>query len=152
MNKLKKTTDEFIFESNGFPCHVIKRYMGKAEFYCGYVGVNKDNPWFGTHYNDLEIDCHGGLSYSNFLIEDSTEFWFFGFDCAHIGDYIPGFELKSSLMEACKKFFNSILAKNPNTPERLMLNFEEVERDICYVIDQCESIAKQFADMQLTSE
>ena len=49
---------------------------------CGYVALPKGHPLYGKHYDDLAIECHGGLTYSKF--EDND--WVIGFDCAHGGD------------------------------------------------------------------
>lgn len=87
---------------------------------CGYAGVAKAHPWFGIEYHQcLEgckgeinntfshpfthwlcghptperiIEVHGGLTYSGlgdgkFLPED---YWWFGFDCSHAWDIVPG--------------------------------------------------------------
>lgn len=31
---------------------------------CGYVRAPKDHLYYGKHYDDCNINCHGGLTYS----------------------------------------------------------------------------------------
>lgn len=66
--------------------------------WCGYVGVPKDHPAYGQHYNDVSVDVHGGLTYSEVCsgaichIPEAGEedhLQWFGFDCAHLGDMMP---------------------------------------------------------------
>lgn len=115
---------------------------------CGYVGVPKGHPWFGIEYNQCLEGCpgepnqftpsitswfcdhekpetvtevHGGLTYSSmgdgeYLPEG---YWWFGFDCAHAGDYVPGLAgLRISLLVG-------------------------VFRDKDYVEHECRNLAKQ---------
>lgn len=53
---------------------------------CGYVGVPKEHPSWGVGLEKAPFDVHGGITYS----EMEGETWWFGFDCAHAGDLIPG--------------------------------------------------------------
>ena len=59
---------------------------------CGYVGVPINHPLAGFDYEDLPIACHGGLTFSQkgdgkYL---SEEYWWYGWDYAHLGDHIGG--------------------------------------------------------------
>ncbi len=71
-------------EVHGLQCVIKKTPMGHL---CGYVGVDKDHPYYQMHYDDVDVDVHGGLSFAGEL--DDSGLWFFGFDCAHAGDYVP---------------------------------------------------------------
>lgn len=52
--------------------------------YCGYITLPKK---FGhPHYDDLNVDVHGGLTFNGYL--DMAEGYLVGFDCAHSGDQI----------------------------------------------------------------
>lgn len=62
---------------------------------CGYVGVDKDHPWYGQDYESIDADVHGGLTFgskfSNVAFEVISgeykeDLWFVGFDTAHFGD------------------------------------------------------------------
>lgn len=66
---------------------------------CGYVGVDESHPLYGTSYDDVGgVEVHGGLTFSGHRTQDFIEshvekvhggLWWFGFDCAHSGDYMP---------------------------------------------------------------
>lgn len=87
---------------------------GPMGAWCGYVAVGYDHPWYLVRYNDpigpcaeectdeLGYHCHtpadlisvhGGLTYSAVLpggdTEGSDDQWYFGFDCAHVSDFVP---------------------------------------------------------------
>ena len=49
----------------------------------GYVDLPKTHPMYELNYNDIPVDIHGGLTYSE-LTNDG--FWRVGFDTAHAGD------------------------------------------------------------------
>lgn len=73
------------FEYNSYPCVVLFMPMG---YRCGYVGVPKTHPAYGKDYDELHIDCHGGLTYADDHLynQDDVETWWLGFDCGHGGD------------------------------------------------------------------
>lgn len=74
----------------------------------GYVLLPKIHPFYGIHYDDIDVDIHGGLTFSNkfeskhFLnwIEEYEiggditidnyqffdDYWMIGFDTSHAGD------------------------------------------------------------------
>jgi hypothetical protein len=54
---------------------------------CAYVDVT-DTKLNHIQYNDIDIECHGGLTYSRgFLITVDKEGWFIGWDYAHFNDF-----------------------------------------------------------------
>ena len=83
----------------------------------GYVLLPHNHPFYGVHYDDLNISIHGGLTYGNYFsnskflewIEDRDffgsvnlenfekfdKYWMIGFDTNHFGDNI----------ESCSKEF-----------------------------------------------
>jgi hypothetical protein len=61
--------------------------------WCGYVGVTEDHPCFGKDYDALDLRAHGGINWASATLHLCTcapNFWWFGFDCGHAGDYLPG--------------------------------------------------------------
>ena len=84
----------------------------------GYVGVKKNHDLHGKHYDDVSktVEAHGGLTYSGYLENDKQ--WYFGFDCGHHNDYIPG-----------------LCSGNP-------INYKDED----YVENQCLLLAKQIKD------
>lgn len=62
---------------------------------CGYVGVGIEHEGFAFDYEEVDIDAHGGITYTgdnstNYPITTDKPTWWFGFDCAHAGDDEPG--------------------------------------------------------------
>ena len=71
----------------GYKCRIVRhRDLGNL---CGYVGIPKTHPSWGKKYDDVDIQVHGGLTHSGLEQDDTSETWWFGFDCAHAGDISP---------------------------------------------------------------
>ena len=76
------------WEDNGFRV-LVMRGPGSIN---GYVGVPKNHSAWGKDYNSVNIDCHGGLTFSQEGSRDrvnglwSEGWWWFGWDYAHYGD------------------------------------------------------------------
>ena len=75
--------DEVSFEASGFACK-IKRAPELGHL-CGYVYVPPAHPYFGLNMKLLNLNCHGGITYSR----EDDGMWCFGFDCAHYLDIVP---------------------------------------------------------------
>lgn len=79
----------------------------RAGYGNGYVILPKFHPWFGLHYNDIPVEIHGGLTFSDKITEELIEtwakskarekeldkklkanlgLWMIGFDTIHYGD------------------------------------------------------------------
>src|SRR6266852_4741278 len=89
--------DEVTFEHMGFACRVIR--VAQQEPYikevcvfgghlCGYVNIPVNHPMFSKKYDEIDVDVHGGLTWSEM---EKGGYWI-GFDCAHSGDYCPSLE------------------------------------------------------------
>lgn len=107
--------DKMEWRYKGVPCLIVRGPMGAL---CGYAAVESKHPWYGKEYSGclLEgckekycsdhqspssmIDVHGGLTFSSFCQEggkichvplpgEEDKAWWFGFDCAHSGDFCP---------------------------------------------------------------
>jgi len=97
MEPWEEGPDKEIFEYNGYTCVIIRHSTMKH--LCGYIGVEKDSPLWDKSYNELSfLSVHGGLTFSQHgdghkLPEG--KYWF-GFDCAHGGDYIPSISERGS--------------------------------------------------------
>lgn len=72
------------FDHKGLACTIKKMECGGIlpDWLCGYVDVPQGHPMHGKHYDDVAVDVHGGLTYS----ESEGDAWRFGFDTAHFGD------------------------------------------------------------------
>lgn len=102
-------------EETGLPCLIVRGPVGAL---CGYAGVPKSHPFFGCEYSSCPIDCpedwcdhtpenileaHGGITFSLacspnkddpergicHVVAGDEKIWWFGFDCAHLGDCSP---------------------------------------------------------------
>ena len=62
-----------------------------------YIEIPKNNKLFNLDYEKIDLDVHGGLTYSSnkLLIGENTSMensWFLGWDYAHAGDYMGFYE------------------------------------------------------------
>ena len=85
--------DRVEFMYDGFDCLLHRNWTG---VWCGYVGVKPGHPMHGKPYGDLNLDAHGGLTYSDgchgCICHESAggdKLWWLGFDCGHGGDLVP---------------------------------------------------------------
>lgn len=106
---------EWIDETTGLACLVQRSSIGA---WCGYVAVPTGHPTHGKDYytyslslddaekfslddirvmreiNDIRV--HGGLTYAGNCRKHANapkDAWWFGFDCAHAGDFVPNCDL-----------------------------------------------------------
>ncbi len=87
-----------------------------------YVRIPRSHKLYGKKYDDIDIDVHGGLTYSsNDLMDIETDDWFIGWDYAHVGDY-AGYD------ESLPEFMRS------NNDKKWTV--EEIIKDCESVIDQ----------------
>ena len=60
-----------------------------------YVKIPESHKYWLKDYSDIDIEVHGGLTYSkdylNISENQKIEGWFIGWDYAHFGDYV-GYE------------------------------------------------------------
>ena len=110
------------FEYRGYKC-VIKRMMLFGGQLNGYVRLPKESKFYQKGYDDIPIDCHGGLTFTGDLEEDGD--FYIGFDTAHYQDYMP---------------FMQMLYGNKG----LQIDHpDEQYKDINYVRNECKKIVDQ---------
>jgi hypothetical protein len=116
------------FEYRGFKV-VIKRMMYMGGQLNGYVRIPKAHKFYQKGYDDIPIECHGGLTFAGDLENDGD--WYVGFDTAHYQDYMP--------------FLQMVLGKsgNPST-----IDTNEQYRDIEYIRNECRRIVDQCHQVQ----
>lgn len=141
--------ERWVHEPTGLACLVRRTQLGHL---CGYVGVPPEHPLYGVDYGlcareahgltcedpDHEygyckhepvhmLEVHGGVTYASERPpgddEDDGPEWWFGFDCAHLGDVVPSMD---------------------NT-----VNRRSTYRDFKYVRRETESLADQLAAVDL---
>lgn len=124
---------QWVDAATGLDCLAVRGPLGAL---CGYVGVAEGHPAFQRHYEDVDASAHGGLTYSAFCQDDAREegichlpepgrphrVWWLGFDCAHLGDLVPGL---------------TVLRASP----------VDTYRDLAFVREECASLAHQLHAM-----
>ena len=118
MSLLNKFID---FGYKGFNCTVVQysyhqpnfariflENIGTNGWWCGYVMIPTDNPYHGKDYDEVPIECHGGLTYGNeFHIEESANHkrFAFGFDFNHFDD---GGGTEELVIQECKRIVDQL--------------------------------------------
>ena len=55
---------------------------------CAYVGVPLSHPLASFHYDDIPLECHGGLTFSGEGDKwRPKDFYWYGWDYGHAGDW-----------------------------------------------------------------
>lgn len=131
------------FEYRELPCVVLFMPMG---YRCGYVGLPKENRYYKKKYDDIPVDCHCGLTYSEGRLfgQSDKDTWWIGFDCGHCFDGID----KDTFNNIYKK---ELLNMSPVEFRAHMMNFDcvwEISRKYPvktqeYVENECMKIVDQ---------
>ena len=141
---------QYVDEATGLIC--LAKRNDHLGMWCGYVGVPEGHPAHGVYYNELHIEVHGGLSYSDHCQDVENEdqghaichipgpdepkhLWWIGYDCGHAFDRKPGMEARMS--EARNAM--------PRLPS--FLRREETYRNLEYVKEQNAALASQLHAM-----
>jgi len=126
---------------------------------CGYVKLPEDHPWYGKHYDDIDVRIHGGLTFAGELACGCSEldsgFWI-GFDCAHCYDMLDPDEMSPEYLKSyrrmrelgrhlSKAFCDSIGLTDPDDPPPPMP--EGTIRGRVYVEGQCKQLAAECAEV-----
>lgn len=94
---------------------------------CYYVFIPKGHKYYGKDFDDIDINCHGGLTYSDDDLYCNpvylTDTWIIGWDYAHSCDYVGIYDDNSYLAKNTKKWTT-----------------KEMQQEVFEVINQlCES-------------
>ena len=120
---------QWVDKETGLDCLIIRN--SHTGILCGYVGVAASHRLYGCDYEAPEVEVHGGLTYANRRQDHichtpeaprPEDVWWFGFDCGHAWDLMP------AMMQY------SIISKGT------------VYRDISFVRQECESLARQLKE------
>ena len=58
---------------------------------CCYIEIPEGHKYFNMVYEDIDFECHGGLTFSESClrpVDESGKRWFIGWDYAHCYDYV----------------------------------------------------------------
>jgi len=130
----KKEPDKahWVDKDTGLDCLIVRGGSGAL---CGYVGVPQGHPYYKKDYDDVDVNIHGGLTFSGLCDESgdpskgicheecdaaNNDVWWLGFDCAHLGDLSPAYKTEI--------WFG-----------------DEVYRDFCYVEREVQWLAGQLS-------
>ena len=85
-----KEPDKVKFEHAGFKCLILRNE--DLKHLNGYVALPKGHPYYKKEYSGLDVDVHGGLTFSKKGDGKMREkgYWWIGFDMGHSADYSPG--------------------------------------------------------------
>lgn len=132
--------DRVDFVHAGFACMALRH--DTSGNWCGYVGVPREHPCYGKPYDDVDVDVHGGLTYSSqcsgYICHVPQagmpdDVWWLGFDAGHAGDEAPG--------------INATL-RNLGCPTRHREDWETY-RDLAYIRQEIERLAEQLAALRM---
>lgn len=74
-------------EHKGYEFVTVHNTMG---FRCGYVRVPPGHPWHGKHYDAVDANAHGGITFADADKPcgkgGADNGWWIGFDCGHYDD------------------------------------------------------------------
>lgn len=128
-------------ESTDLPCLLVRNGMG---VWCGYVAVEPGHPLHGTDYWGLNLDVHGGLTFSSYCAEEGAEagnichvpgpgkpanVWWYGFDSGHAWDLVP------SMLRMWRELGDALVGINHSY------------RTASYMRTECERLARQLSDL-----
>lgn len=127
----------WVDETTDLDCMVVR--SGHSGALCGYVGVPGGHPDFGSDYDSVPVEVHGGLTFADRCeVSDRTPehgichlaqpgrpepVWWLGFDCSHAFDLSPA--------RAAREGW-------PPLPT-------EIYRDLAYLVREVARLASQLA-------
>ena len=103
--------DRVEFEHAGLPCLMVRQ--PSSGHWCGYAAVQPGHPYHGKDYDTPDVEAHGGLTYARGCQGpvchvpkpgEPDDVWWFGFDCAHAGDWSPGYRRYGSTFERIAEY------------------------------------------------
>lgn len=136
LRRLKPTLEK-VFEYKGYRCVVLFQPMG---FRTAYVALPKDSQFYGVNYDEIPVECHGGLTYADFDLysqKDMQDVWWIGFDCGHYFDKRD--------IETYKKYYE----ETPYINARLIELTDEGEvKTLNFCMKECVDIVDQIIDLE----
>ena len=120
--------EEWVDEATGYKCTVMRH--ASLEHLNGYVAIPKGHKVWGKGEDVMDVDVHGGLTYSS--VDKETDEWVLGFDCSHVDDFSP--KLVLTLMKY--------------TDSRLEHHTQGTYRTFEWVKEEVVKLAKQLGEME----
>jgi len=89
----------------------------------GYVLIPKGNKLHGVSYQDIEIDVHGGLTFSTLVDEEMADDWNGLLDKEDIGKWCVGFDTVH-YSDSLSKWSKGEVLKETERLKELLLSYE----------------------------
>ena len=99
---------QYGFEKPNISREFLEGDIGMSDWWCGYVIIPKGHRFYDKGYDDVEIDCHGGLTFSGELhIEKSKNHkkYAIGFDFNHCDDHGGS---KEQVIQQCENLIDQL--------------------------------------------
>jgi hypothetical protein len=145
LEKVKSEPNEETFTYKGYKCLIIRH--PEMKHLCGYVGVPEGHKYYKKHYDEVPLEVHGGLTFSDWWEDENDSLWYLGFDCAHSWDLSPGMHLPRKELTKSKYWItiNGVKQEQEYIERDLSKELMEHEtyRDIEYVRLQCKRMVNQ---------
>lgn len=103
---IETAIDNFKFKEMKYSLNITRELLANAKyknynFYIynlgnhptAYVEIPKESKLYKKEHNDINIDVHGGLTYSDDCLDGHYNSWFIGWDYAHFDDYTTSSEM-----------------------------------------------------------
>lgn len=135
--------DRIEWRAHGLPCLMVRHET--SGHWCGYAAVPPGHPAHGKHYDAVDAEVHGGLTYAELCAGhvchvphpgEPDNVWWLGFDCAHGHDAQPRVTMNA---------FRAILGDDPFTG---VVGIRREYRTVEYVKHETERLAEQLAAME----
>lgn len=103
MKEMIYTTKEKIeILDTGYCLGLLYYILSLGAYPCAYVRIPQEHEFYKKDYDNIDIDVHGGLTYSRDFLwvseNQRVKGWFIGWDYAHYGDYL-GYDMLPFLQQ-----------------------------------------------------
>ena len=130
MDFIEETRGEY----KGFEYVVLFNALGHR---CGYAGIPEGHELYKNKDSNIldTIECHGGITFSDFAEWLGPKKWWIGFDYTHFGDALD--------IESIKKYFGEEAIKEAIGSNRVYIIYPE---EHIWVLDECIEECKHIID------
>ncbi len=87
VNRMQDILDEGTFKGYNY------KIINYGWHPCAYVEIPRGHRFYGVHYDNIVLDCHGGVTFSGERDFGDGEKYYIGWDYAHAWDF-NGFSLR----------------------------------------------------------
>ena len=112
MKYIKKGLTDPIILDSGFYRGYEYYILSLGTHPTAYVVLEEGNIFYKKHYDDIDISCHGGLTYSSSCLKNLVKNkWVIGWDYAHGDDYTGYLEILEEKPVNLKRWTTSEIYK-----------------------------------------